>query len=73
MTTAFDDRGFGRVLLAVSRGLWGMLAPVSSRGFGRMLTSLSRVRAPVMFAFALLLQKKPARNVVQLGRVGQVN
>lgn len=73
MTTALDDRGFGRVLLAVAGGLRGMLGPVSSVGFGRVLAALSRVRTPVMLALALLLQRQPAWDVVQLGRVGQVD
>lgn len=73
VTTALDDRGFGRVLLAVAGGLWGMLGPVSSVGFGRVLAALSRVRTPVMLTLALLLQRQPAWDVVQLCRVGQVD
>lgn len=55
MTTALDDRGFGRVVLAVTGGLWGVLATVSAGGFGRVLAALSRVRTPMVLALALLL------------------
>lgn len=37
------------------------------------MSALAGVGAPVVVALALLLQGEPPRDVVQLGRVGQVN
>lgn len=73
MAAAFDDRRLGRVLAAVMDGGGGAgsrLGGGVQRGrLGGGVTAL----AAVVVGFALLLQGEPARDVVQLGRVGQVD
>lgn len=54
-------------------GAGGFRGGVLRGGFGGAVSTLARVGAPVVVALALLLQGEPPRDVVQLGRVGQVD
>lgn len=72
MASALDDRRFGGILIIVCGGS-GFGGGVLRGGFRGAVAALARVGAPVVVALALLLKREPPRDVVQLGRVGQVN
>lgn len=72
MASTLDDRWFWGILI-IMRGTSGFRGGVLWGGFRRTVTTLAWVRASVVVPLALLLEREPPRDVVQLGSVGQIN
>ena len=76
VASALDDGGLGGVLggvLGGAAGLGGGVLAAVGGLFGGVLASLGRVGVSVVLPLGLLLQLEPARDVVQLGCVRQVD
>lgn len=73
VAAALDDRRLGRVLAAVVGGGGGAGGGLGGGVLGGGLGGAVAALAAVVLGLTLLLQGEPARDVVQLGRVGQVD